>query len=183
MRPGVDIDKPGAVRWEIAGALTVLGVASALHFAFEWSNNFRLLAPFVPVNESIWEHLKMAFWPAVIWAHIERSPLRGRINNFALAKSVGILVMTFGIAILCYAYAAIPGCDIVAPDAGTFTISVVAGHVISYRLMTGDERSPYANRVAPLFIIVVAVLFIVFTFLPPHVAPFMDGPTGTYGIP
>ena len=64
MRPGVDIDKPGAVRWEIAGALTVLGVASALHFAFEWSNNFRLLAPFVPVNESIWEHLKMAFWPA-----------------------------------------------------------------------------------------------------------------------
>jgi len=44
--------------------LTVLGVASALRFAFEWPNNFRLLAPFVPVNESLWGHLKMAFWPA-----------------------------------------------------------------------------------------------------------------------
>lgn len=183
MRPGADIDRRGAARWEIAGALFVIIIGGALHFVFEWSGGLRLIAPFVPVNESIWEHLKMAFWPALLWMLLEQGPLRGRVNNFPLAKTAGILVMTFSIALLYYAYTAVLGHHLLALDGAVFAISVAAGHYLSYRMMTGDERSPYANRVTPILLIIVAVLFVVFTFMPPHVAPFMDGPTGAYGIP
>lgn len=39
----------------------ILGVV--LHFTFEWSNNNILVGTFSPVNESIWEHLKLLFFP------------------------------------------------------------------------------------------------------------------------
>jgi len=183
MRPGVDVDRRGAARWEALGALFILGVGGALHFAFDWADGFRLIAPFAPVNESVWEHLKMAFWPAVVWTLLERRPLHGRANNFPLARTAGILVMTFSIAILYYAYTAILGYGTLAIDATLFFICVLGGQFVSYRLLTGDERSPSHNRFAPAFVVAVAVLFTVFTFVPPHIILFMDGPTGTYGIP
>ena len=62
MRPGVDLDKRGTSVWEVSGVLFILAIGSALHFVFEWTGEFTLVAPFVPVNESVWEHLKMAFW-------------------------------------------------------------------------------------------------------------------------
>ncbi len=183
MRPGVYADSRGAARWEIIGALFVIIFGGALHFAFEWAEESRLIAPFVPVNESVWEHLKMAFWPALLWMLLERSPLRGRANNFRLAKTAGILVMTFAIFALYYAYTAILGHHLLAIDGTIFVIAIAGGHMLSYRLLTGDERSPRANRIAPVLLVVAALLFIVFTFFPPYLAPFMDGPTGTYGIP
>jgi asparagine N-glycosylation enzyme membrane subunit Stt3 len=183
MRPGVDIDRRGAGLWEAVGVLFIIGAGAIVHFAFDWANGFRLIAPFAAVNESVWEHLKMAFWPAIVWALLEHVPLRGRVNNFPLAKTAGILTMTFAIPLLYYAYTGILGYGLFAVDAILFVICVLAGQYLSYRLMTGDERSPHLNRTAPLSLVVVAILFIVFTFATPHAGLFMDGPTGVYGIP
>jgi hypothetical protein len=41
---------------------------SALHFAFDWSGHWLPLALIAAVNESVWEPMKLAFWPAVTWA-------------------------------------------------------------------------------------------------------------------
>ena len=182
MRPGVDLDKRGAATWELFGGLFILVFGSSLHFVFEWTGEFLPIAPFVPVNEAVWEHLKMAFWPALIWALIERGPLRGRVNNFMLAKSVGILLMPLTIASVFYSYTAILGHHLLALDAGSFVVAVILGQYVSYMLLTGDERSAATNRVMPSLVVLVAVLFIVFTFAPPHVGLFMDGPSGGYGI-
>jgi len=176
------MDKRSAAIWELSGALFVLVIGSAMHFAFEWSGEFVPLAPFVPVNESVWEHLKMAFWPALLWATIERSPLRGRVNSFLLAKSAGILLMPVTIAAVFYAYTAILGHHLLALDVGSFVVAVLLGQYVSYRLLTGDERSAMANRVVPSLVILVAVMFVVFTFAPPHVGLFRDGLSGGYGI-
>lgn len=39
----------------------VLG--TLLHFTFQWSNQNYLVALFSAVNESVWEHLKLVFFP------------------------------------------------------------------------------------------------------------------------
>ena len=41
--------------------VTVL-VGCGLHFLYEWSPNL-LFAVISPVRESVWEHLKLVFWP------------------------------------------------------------------------------------------------------------------------
>ncbi len=183
MRPGADIDRRGARRWEVVGFFFILGLGTALHFVFEWSGGFCLVAPFAAVNESVWEHLKLVFWPAVLWALFEHGPLHGRVNNLRLAKTAGIAVMPLIIIVLFYVYTFILGHHLLSLDIALFIIAIAAGQYVSYRIMTGDERSPYLNRIAPVLIVVLAVLFIVFTFLTPQAGLFRDSATGAFGIP
>ena len=183
MRPGADIDRRGALRWEIAGFFFIVGLGTALHFAFDWSGRFAPIAPFAVVNESVWEHLKLAFWPALVWALCESGPLHGRINNFRLVKTAGIALMPLVIVALFYAYSTVLGRSVLALNIATFIIAVAAGQDFSYHVMTADEKSPYLNRIAPGLIILLAVLFVVFTFLPPEVGLFSDSVTGAFGIP
>ena len=183
MRPGADIDRRGALRWEIAGFFFIIGLGAALHFVFDWSRGFLPLAPFAAVNESVWEHLKLAFWPAVVWALCESGPLHGRISNFRLAKTTGITLMPLVIIALFYACSTVLGRNVFALAVATFIIAVAAGQYVSYRIMTADEMNPYLNRIAPGLIILLAVLFVVFTFLPPEIGLFKDSTTGAFGIP
>ncbi len=183
MRSGVDADTRSAAAWEGVGVLFILGIGTILHFLFAWTGNSPLAAPFAPVNESVWEHLKMAFWPAVVWALLERQPLRHRINNFPLAKATGITLMPLLIIGLYYGYTGILGESVFFLDVTTFVLAVLAGQYISFKLLTGDERSPTINVIAPVAIILLAVLFVLFTFSPPQVTLFQDTMTGVFGIP
>lgn len=182
MRPGVELDRRKTAAWELVGVLFILVVGSSFHFVFQWTGESLLVAPFVPVNESVWEHLKMAFWPALLWAFLERAPLRGRVNNFMLAKSAGILLMPLVITAFFYTYTAILGHHLLALDAASFVLAILLGQYISYRVLTGDEREPVAGRLFMILVIVAALMFVTFTIVPPHVGLFMDGPSGQFGI-
>ena len=52
MSTTTDINRSSVARLEIAGDAFILLLGGALHFAFEWSNNFPILAPSAAVNES-----------------------------------------------------------------------------------------------------------------------------------
>lgn len=182
MSTTTDINRGRVARFEIAGAVFILILGGALHFVFEWSNSFPLVAPFAAVNESVWEHLKLAFWPALVWAFIEFRPMNGRVNNFLLAKGLSIVLMPLLIIALFYGYTALLGHHMLVLDIGTFFVSVFLSQCVSYRLLTSDERSPAANLSAAMLVVVFSILFVIFTFVTPHVGPFQDGPSGMYGI-
>jgi hypothetical protein len=48
------------LRLEVVGFLFVVIFGSLLHFTFEFSHYSKLVAYFSAVNESTWEHLKLA---------------------------------------------------------------------------------------------------------------------------
>jgi len=60
-----------ALRWELAGIAVIFLAGSALHSAFDWTGHWRPIAWFAPVNESVWEHLKLAFWPGILYTMLE----------------------------------------------------------------------------------------------------------------
>lgn len=41
-------------------------IGSLLHFIFDWTRHNRVVAIFSAVNESYWEHIKIAIWPVVL---------------------------------------------------------------------------------------------------------------------
>jgi len=55
-------------KWRLAGifALSVLGFL--LHYIFTWTHESRVLGFFVPVNESVWEHLKLGYLSLVLFS-------------------------------------------------------------------------------------------------------------------
>jgi hypothetical protein len=174
--------KKSILRWELGGIAFIVVLGSVLHFAFEWSGRAIPLAAIAAVNDSVWEHLKLGFWPASVYAGLEYSRFGRSTNNFPLAKTLGICLIPITIVFLHYAYTAILGHGLLQIDIAIFVVAVLVGQLVSYRLLIASPISARPNRFAPIALAVLAILFVVFTFYPPQFTLFRDSITGGYGI-
>jgi len=170
------------LRWELGGIAFIVVLGSLLHFAFEWSGGAIPVASIAAVNESVWEHLKLGFWPALVYAALEYSRFGKSANNFHFAKTIGIYLIPITIVVLFYAYTAILGHDLLIADIAIFVVAVVVGQLVSYRLLTASPLPARLNRFAPIALAVLGILFVLFTFYPPQVPLFRDPISGGYGI-
>jgi hypothetical protein len=167
---------------EIAGTLFIIFLGTALHFTFDFSGKNPIVGSFSAVNESVWEHLKLPFWPALLLMLIEIYPLRKEVSNFFAAKAIGLIVMIVIIPAVFYAYTVFTE-ENLAVDIATFMIAVVVGQVTSYKLYKKDTPSKRTEIVALIVITLLAIIFVTFTYYPPHLSIFQDSNTGQYGIP
>ena len=62
-------------------ALLFLGVFSILHFGYELTG-WKFLIPICGINESVFQHLKMAFWAYIITSALERIPSKDKGSDF-----------------------------------------------------------------------------------------------------
>lgn len=169
--------------WEFFGVIVISIVGCLLHFVYKWSTNFRPLALISAVNESTWEHLKIAFWPALAYSILEYLPLSSITNNFIIAKAACLLVILVSIIVLFYSYTGIIGHNYLVIDISIFVLSIYLGQKISFKLLTMDKLPNFFNT-ASIFIIVILILqFSLYTFFPPKLQIFKDPVTGKYGIP
>jgi len=74
--------------WEIFGIFFLIIVGSFFHFLFELSNYNIVVAAFAAVNESVWEHLKLAFFPLLIFSLIEYNFIKDLTRNFIIARAI-----------------------------------------------------------------------------------------------
>lgn len=171
------------LKFETLGIFFISVIGSLLHFTFAWFNKYWFVGAFSAVNESTWEHLKLAVIPAIVWAVLENRVLREKANNFLFAKVVGIYLMPISIVALFYSYKALLGYNFLAIDISIFVLSVVIGQLVSYKIMTMPE---FLNKLMKnLFFMLLAILlmgFVLFTFFPPHCFIFQDPISGGYGI-
>jgi len=174
--------KPKILKFELLGALFIVLLGSALHFTFDWSNKLWLVGIFSAVNESTWEHLKLAVIPALLWMLIEMKILKGRPENFFFAKAVGIYLMPILIIVIFYSYKAVLGKNLLFLDISTFVISVVLGQLISYKMMFMEKLPQIYNKIGIVFIILLFFAFAIFNFYPPNIFLFQDPVTLRYGI-
>jgi hypothetical protein len=174
--------KKGILRWELGGIAFIVVLGSVLHFVFEWSGGAIPVAWIAAVNESVWEHLKLGFWPALIYAAVEYSRFGKSANNFHFAKTVGIYLIPITIVVLYYVYTAILGYGLLAVDIAIFVVAVIVGQLVSYKLLTASPLPERLNRFAPIALVVLGILFVLFTFYPPQFPLFRDPVSGGYGI-
>ena len=160
--------------------ISLLG--SFLHFTFQLSHKFWLVGIFSAVNESTWEHLKLAVVPAILWAILESKVFKLKASNFLFAKAAGIWLMPISIIIFFYGYKAILGYHNLLLDISIFILSVIIGQIISYKIMTLPEFSQRFNAISFISIIILFLVFAIFTFYPPHFFLFQDPISGGYGI-
>lgn len=174
--------KRSILRWELGGILFTVVVGTVLHFAFEWSGRWVPLGAIAAVNESVWEHLKLGFWPALAYAALEYGRFGRSANNFSFAKTLGIYLIPITIVVLYYAYTTIIGHGLLAVDIAIFVVAVIVGQLVSYKVLAASPLWERLNRFAPIALAVLAILFVLFTFYPPHLPLFRDPVSGGYGI-
>ena len=167
------VDRRKVAAWEFAGFLVIFFAGSFLHFIFELSGFATIAAPFGSVNESTWEHLKLFYWPALLFAIVQHAYLRHEVNNFWAAKAHSIVLTPFVVAIAFYAYVGIvypiDGKGTLAGTLVTAALGVALGQWASYRLLVGPQRSRRWHIAGVVAIIAMGVAFVLFTFFPPQV--------------
>lgn len=173
-------------RWEMWGFLFIVLLGSFLHFTFEFSGGWRPLGIISAVNESVWEHLKLAFWPALFWTIIEWFGLRQLKTdtrpNIFLAKAIGAYTTPVVIITIFYTYTTFTGESILVVDLTSFVIAIVIGQFVSYGLWRSWRSAQLFSWLGLVMFAIGILLFAIFTFYPPHVGLFQDPRTGGYGI-
>ena len=158
-------------------------LGTLLHFTYEWSGNNLFVGSFSAVNESIWEHLKLVFYPMLIAMIIEYFFVKKDVNNYIEAKTIGIFTAIFFIIVSFYTYSGIIGTSVIVIDILIFIISIILGEYVAYRLMKRkDESTVLTTSLSIIILLFLLLCFIIFTYAPPEVNLFRDITTGMYGL-
>jgi len=167
---------------EMLGILFISAFGSLLHFTFNWLNRFWLAGTFSAVNESTWEHLKLAVVASIIWAILESKVFKVKAPNFLFAKFVSIYLAPILIALFFYSYKAILGHNLLAIDISIFVLAVIISQIVSYKIMVLPEKSQKLKAISFALLGLLLIAFVIFTFYPPHFFLFRDSVSGGYGI-
>jgi hypothetical protein len=83
----------------VLGFLFITATGMLLHFVYEWSGQRKWVALIGAVNESTWEHMKIAVIPAFVWSIVEIL-LFGNHPNFIAARLVAVATILLSIPLL-----------------------------------------------------------------------------------
>ena len=151
----------------------VLALGTLLHFVYEWSGQLPLVGVFGAVNESIWEHLKLAFWPMLVYGVIEFFWYGRFVDSFLPIRALSVVGAMTLITVLYYTYSGVWGEHFLVADLLIYLISVLAAYLVSLRFL---RRKRYGGRRAQVLAVALMVLcaacFGYFTFYPPAIGIF-----------
>ncbi len=168
-------------RYAIIGTVFVLITGSIAHFLYGWTENNHIVGLFTPVNESIWEHMKLLFFPMLIYSLIMIFKFRRKYPHITSALSFGIVTGALLIPLFYYAYTHILGKNVFILDISAFILSVVIAFWLSYKLTLSRRLESYTFLLALLACILFAC-FAVFTYHPPDAAIFQDPANSKNGM-
>ena len=152
-----------------------------LHFLYDWLGEAIWGAPFSGVNESTWEHMKLLFWPMLLFSVVESFFFKDR-EDFWCVKLRGILTGLILIPVLFYTYNGAIGKSPDWLNITIFFISAAVAFIYETQLFSSEKLRCRSARSAIAILVLIALCFIIFTFYTPHIGIFKDPLTGEFGI-
>ena len=143
------------------------------HFMYDWFPSV-LTSIFFPVNESIWEHMKIIFYCLLIGSVLEKKG-----NNYYLNILVKPLVgVLFYLIIFIPLYLIFGESMVISLSLMLFTYIIM--ELLGIKISKQEELN---IKVLPIIIIVlISILFSILTFYPLHNFLFFDSVKLGYGI-
>ncbi len=168
--------------WQFAGFAAVSLLGTLLHYLYDWTDS-TVAALFSGVNESTWEHMKLLFFPMVLFAVVQAfAGGTGEYENFWCIKGKGVLL---GIGLIPVIFYTLRGVFGKTPDwvnIAIFFVAAAVAFVWETRQFRRGSMPCRGTKWAVGILCVLAVAFWVFTFVPPEIPLFMDPTDGSFGI-
>lgn len=159
--------------YTIIGTIFVLITGTLAHFLYSWSGDNYMIGLFTPINESIWEHMKLLFFPMLIYSLLIISKFKENYPCITSSLYFGILAGTLLIPTLYYTYTYILNKNIFILDISTFILSTIIAFWFSYRLTLSCRLKPYTLLLCGL-VCILFICFVVFTYHPPDIKIFEE---------
>ncbi len=160
-------------QYTIKGIIFVIITGTISHFIYEWSGNNFYLGFLFPVSESVWEHMKLCFFPMLFYSYYMNLKLKDDYPCVTSALLFGVLLSTFLIPVLFYTYSGILGRNSTVLDIATFIVSVIVSFIAVYKLSLSCKLESYTSLLK-LFTFITAICFFLFTYHPPNMGIFID---------
>lgn len=160
-------------RYTIIGIILVIIMGVVGHFLYEWTGNNFIIGFFFPINESTWEHMKLTFFPMLLYSFFMNNQLKQEYPFVTSATLFGILFSTLFIPVFFYTYSGILGYNTMVLDIATFIVSVLLAFYFIYKFTLSCKLEPYQSLLQ-LLVWIMALCFLVFTYLPPDIGLFKD---------
>ena len=171
------------VRWQAAGFLFTGLLGVVFHFLYDWSGENRLVAVITAVNESTWEHMKLLFFPMLLFALVEYLLTGERYPNFWFAKGAGTLLGLFLIPALFYTWNGALGPSPDWVNISIFFVAATAAYGAETRLLqSGRGSGRFWQGLSLVILLLLALAFVSWTYAPPQLPLFQDPLTGGCGI-
>lgn len=157
--------------YTILGTIFVIITGTVSHFVYEWSGRNFILGLFFPVSESTWEHMKLCFFPMLLYSLYMNQKLKDDYPCVISSLLSGILLGTVLIPVIFYTYSGILGQNCLPLDIATFILSVVLAFTAVYKLTLSCRMVSFTFGLK-VIVFVMMDCFFVFTCHPPDIGLF-----------
>lgn len=165
----------------IIGILFVAIFGTLLHFMYEWSGHKRFVSIFAAVNESTWEHIKIALTPSFIWMLCDGARY-GLEPNYFVAKTASLLAIIIIIPVLFYAYQIFTKKAMLPIDIIIFYISIIVSNLLFKYIIGLNSISFFITYFAVILLFVIFGFYMILTLMPFENFIFEDPITKKYGV-
>lgn len=168
---------------KLIAVINIFLISFLAHFTYNFLPN-TLTSIFFPVNESIFEHMKIIFTSTIIYGLLDYTLLK--LNNIKFNNFLFQLMFTSFISIPIFLIMYLPIHFIVGEylilTLLLLFITYLISSIISYNILI-HKSIPLLNIISIPLIIIIYSIFTYLTYNPPKNFFFLDTLTNSYGIP
>lgn len=160
-------------KYTIKGIIFVSILGCISHFIYDWTGNNAAAGFIFPINESIWEHMKLFFFPMILYSIYMNRRLEKNNPGITTSLLFGIILGTMIIPVIYYTYSGILGFNITIIDVLILIVSIFLSFISVYKL-TQSRKLSSCLFILEAAVIIIAICFILFTYYPPKINLFAD---------
>ncbi|MEF9935389.1 MAG: DUF6512 family protein [Clostridium sp.] len=173
-------------KWLCIGIPISFLLGAFFHYVFNLTGNNPYVGLFVPVNESIWEHLKLAFYPLLIWNIIgyfkfhRDYTFKGR--SYLIASMLSPIVAPIVIVTFYYTLLGGFGIHSIILDIFSLLLADLVGQSLAYYTYKYGNFKVWVLILFVILTIAMIFMYAHFTNSPPNYPIFLDGSSGACKI-
>ena len=152
-----------------------------MHFLYEWSGNNIIIGAFTPVNESVFEHVKLIILPLILWWSIYFFINKAKLNfdRWFTALFFSLISVSIAIPLIYYFYTYALNIESMVLDILLALIALFIGQMIGWHLY--KHFSGFNGYIMIIFTLIIFLLFVYLTYSPLKVPLFYDKTNNKYG--
>jgi hypothetical protein len=161
--------------------LATIALGTLWHFVYQLSGDNFIVGMIAPINESVWEHLKIVFFPFIIIGLLGHIIIRPHKTNYWTGQLVGslagMLVVFFGF----YLYSSIFGESLII-DILLYYVSIIIAMFVAWWIVINTKKIKWLEAISIVGLVLISIILIYLTISPPSLSPFIEESSGQYGI-
>lgn len=159
--------------------ISIVGTLS--HFLYDILNHNKFVGLFASVNESTWEHIKIALTPSIFLGVVD-GYIYGASSSYFLAKFISLISIIVLMPLLYYGYKYVFIKDNAIVNIMIFYIVVICSQYLFFYLVSIDSIAYFLQYISCIGTYVIVACYILFTLMPIKNFLFKDPISSKYGF-